>query len=355
MLDISSENIKKILNCYDTNIEKMANNVRAYFSRDDEEFSVFTTFEALDTKTIIHDDDKVIVRYLSFSNDKYKNYLVLSAGRSIEEMRFDASCMLKELLTQAHKKGENFCLNFTTLSKGFTRESKHFACALLMPQHELLELIKSKDENGNYLYLEGKNLPFKNVHIVADHFGVPFEQCSSRIFHVFESLNEGYTIENCKNKREYRDKKHIYISKQKEIDRNEVIKDIKNSREKLVSHLLDSLHYRYWSELTQIAQRKLLVNLVKSDSVNEGIVKNEKEAKEAEEQSQKILEDKIAKIQSEIDDYLKWINDNYNISKFIAFYKDLRHSKYSKHIGLILVAKSTSGSMQGVGIERTPT
>ena len=39
------------------------------------------------------------------------------------------------------------------------------------------------------------------------------------------------------------------------------------------------MHYRSWGRLSEIAKQRLLVNLVKSDSVNEGVVKNEEEAK----------------------------------------------------------------------------
>ena len=47
----------------------------------------------------------------------------------------------------------------------------------------------------------------------------------------------------------------------------------------MTSLLIDSLHYRSWNKLSEIAKRRLLINLVKSDSVNEGIVDNEEEAK----------------------------------------------------------------------------
>ncbi len=57
--------------------------------------------------------------------------------------------------------------------------------------------------------------------------------------------------------------------------------------------------------------------------VIEGTIKNKEDAEKAEEQSQKFWADKKNQNQSEIDDYLKWINENYKISKFIAFYKDL--------------------------------
>ena len=58
----------------------------------------------------------------------------------------------------------------------------------------------------------------------------------------------------------------------------EVAPDYQINKVKMIRHLIDSLHYRSWGRLSEIAKRRLLVNLVKSDSVNEGIVKSEDEA-----------------------------------------------------------------------------
>jgi len=191
MLDINNPYIQHVKEIYTPiDIEGAAENIRKAFSSNEEEFSVFTTLSKLGTLVILHDDKQdTLTRYISFSNDKSKNYLVLSAGRTIEEMRFDAACMLRQLARQAEMNKHDFCLNYTTASKGFSREDKHFACALLISKNELIKFITKRDEEGKYLYLdENKEISFKNINIVADHFGVPFNQCSSRIFHVFEDL-----------------------------------------------------------------------------------------------------------------------------------------------------------------------
>ena len=192
MLDINNPDIKKAMSVYNSSkIEESANLLRNLFTSE-EGFSVFNTIRALDTMLIIHDDgDDEITRYISFSNDSKKNYLVLSASRSIEQMRFDAACMLRKVLKGLVDIKSNRCPNLTTLNKKFDREDKHFACALLMPQKELMRFITKKDESGKYLYLnENNELSFENINIIADHFGVPFDQCCSRIFNVFETLKK---------------------------------------------------------------------------------------------------------------------------------------------------------------------
>lgn len=287
MLDINNPYIQHIKEIYTPiDIEGAAENIRKAFSSNEEEFSVFTTLSKLGTLVILHDDKQdTLTRYISFSNDKSKNYLVLSAGRTIEEMRFDAACMLRQLARQAEMNKHDFCLNYTTASKGFSREDKHFACALLMPKNELIKFITKRDEDGKYLYLdENKEISFKNINIVADHFGVPFNQCSSRIFHVFEDLamrkKGNFRIKGCTSKRVYRQLKEEYTLEQREKDMKEVAPNHEANKVKMINHLIDSLHYRSWSRLSEIAKRRLLVNLVKSDSVNEGIIKSEEEAKQ---------------------------------------------------------------------------
>lgn len=285
MIDTTKENFLKLKELYnDVDIEMSADTIRKRFSAPNETFSVFTTMSKLDTMVILHDDkEETVTRYVSFSKDDKKNYLTLSAGRTIEEMRFDAACMLRKLAKATYSTSRNFCLNFTTASNGFSREDKHFACALLMPKNELIKFITQKDEDGNYKYLDkNKEISFKNINAVADHFGVPFGQCSSRIFHVFEELSlskkGNYKIVGCSSKRIYRELKNLYTKEQQERDLKEVAPNHEANSVKLINNLIDSLHYRSWSRLSDIAKRRLLVSLVKSDSVNEGIVKSEEEA-----------------------------------------------------------------------------
>ena len=212
------------------------------------------------------------------------NYLVLSADRSVEDMRFNAACMLRRILKTMKASGNVVSLN-TSSNNSFTREEKYFACSLLMPKKELLKFIMQKDEAGNYIYLnENKELPFKNIHAIADHFGVPFSKCCSRIFYVFADLKEknkgNYFIEGCYSRKEYKAEKEKYLQTNWQQDRDLVAPDhLKNSEERM-KHLIDSLHYRNYSKLSDVAKRRLLVNLAKFDSVNEKVVKDEKEARD---------------------------------------------------------------------------
>lgn len=287
MINLEKPNYKKIKELYDKDkIEKSAQNIRKFFSSKNENFSVFDTISSLDTMVILFDDrDEPATRYISFAKDETKNYLVLSANETIEEMRFNAACMLSRVARKIEKSTKTLSPMITTKSKGFSREDKHFACALLMPKVELLEFITRKDSNGDYLYLnENNEISFKNINAVADHFGVPFDQCASRIFHVFEDMMKTgrqpvYYIEGCRVKDDYKRMREKYSPEDRERDMLEVVPHHQQNRAKLISHLIDSLHYRSWGRLSEIAKQRLLVNLVKSDSVNEGVVKNEEEAK----------------------------------------------------------------------------
>ena len=282
MLNVTKENFAKLKRFYDSNdIEGSCEDIRRSFSTNGE-FSVFELFSHLDTMVILFDDhNESISRYISFSGDESKNYLVLSAERTAEQMRFDAACMLAKVIRKSDRVKTSFCPTFTTVSKDFSREDKHFACALLMPKNELVKFIKQKDSNGNYIYLnENNEISFKNINAVADHFGVPFNQCLSRVFHVFqENPKLGLKVEGCPNKTEYKKLKQAYTQEQQERDMAEVAPNHELNRARLINHLIDSLHYRSWSRLSEVAKRRLLVNLVKADSVNEGVVKSEEEAK----------------------------------------------------------------------------
>lgn len=287
MLNVNNPNVNKIIQAYNpSDIEGSADAIRSLFIGN-EVFSIFDMFRALDTMLILHDDgEEDITRYISFKDDEKKNYLVLSASRSVEQMRFDAACMLRRVAKDLCGTSLKKCPNVTTSNKKFDREDKHFACALLMPQKELMRFITQKDQDGNYKYLNSKGeLSFANINIIADHFGVPFDQCCSRIFNVFDTLKRNkkgnFMIEGCTSKVIYKEKKAKYTSTDREKDLARLVKDHQKHREVLTKHLIDSLHYRSFDRLTDIAKRRILVNLTTSDSVNEGVIKVETTKEEA--------------------------------------------------------------------------
>ena len=166
MINTNKENFAKLKRIFsESHIEESCEDIRSSFSHKGEPFSIFTMLSSLDTMVILF-DDKIngSTRYISFSGDESKNYLVLSADRTVEEMRFDAACMLAKIIKKFSKERSTFCPNYTNISKSFSREEKHFACALLMPQKELIKFICQKDSNGNYLYLdENKEISFRNI------------------------------------------------------------------------------------------------------------------------------------------------------------------------------------------------
>ena len=300
MLNVNNPNVNKIIQVYNpSDIEGSADGIRSLFI-DNEVFSIFDMFRALDTMLILHDDgEEDITRYISFKDDEKKNYLVLSASRSVEQMRFDAACMLRRVAKDLCGTSLKKCPNVTTSNKKFDREDKHFACALLMPQKELMRFITQKDQNGNYKYLNSKGeLSFANINIIADHFGVPFDQCCSRIFNVFDTLKRNkkgnFMIEGCTSKAIYKEKKAKYTSTDREKDLARLVKDHQKHREVLTKHLIDSLHYRSFDRLTDIAKRRILVNLTTSDSVNEGVIKVETTKEEAQKRALAIVNNYIA-------------------------------------------------------------
>lgn len=283
MLNLSNENIIKIKECYnDLDVEQSANNIIKVFSNG-KEFSMFTLFKLLNTLVILHDDKgDNITRYITTKINEKSNYLILSADRSVEEMRFDAACMLRRFLKAIGGNKKTASIN-ACYSNNFSREDKHFACALLMPRDELVSFIMQKDENGKYIYLnDDLTLTLKNINIIADHFGVPYSKCCSRIYYVFENLRDtragNFYIENCHDRKKYKESKKTYMEINMEKDLKELVPNYENNQKKRKEHLIDSLHYRSYSKLSDIAKRRILVNLAKFDSVNEKVVKSEDEA-----------------------------------------------------------------------------
>lgn len=264
-------------------VEVLANYIRNMI-RGEGEFSVFEFMSLLDTRVIIHDDKgEVITRYITMKDDDISNYLVLSANRTVEEMRFDAACMLRRLIKEASKIHGRGSFN-NSCNDTFSREDKHFACALLMPRKDLMEYITQKDASGNYLYFnDNGELLLKNIHAIADHFGVPFTKCCSRIYFVLEDeRKEGksnFYIEGCYTRKLYKDVKERYLTSGGDLDAYETAPYHQKNSSNRMRHLIDSLHYREYHRLSELAQRRILVSLAQFDSVNERVVKDEETAK----------------------------------------------------------------------------
>lgn len=284
MLDLKRENLKKIKAfCGEKDVEVLAKHVRNLFHG--EEFSVFNLMTYMDTMVILHDDKgENITRYVTMKDSEKSNYLILSADKSVEEMRFNAACMVRRVL-KAIKEGGNVVSLNTSSNNSFTREEKHFACSLLMPKKELLKFVTQKKDDGNYLYLDEKKiLPFKNIHAIADRFGVAFSKCCSRNFYVFDDLrdsNKGnYTVAGCTSRKDYKSAKEKYLQTDWEKDRDEVAPDHEKNSEGRVKLLIDALHYRPYKKLSDIAKRKILTNLIKFDAVNEKVIDTPEEVKQ---------------------------------------------------------------------------
>lgn len=286
MIDLKNEYLAKIDDIWDNDdIENTTLSIRNLFKDSEGRFSIFELMKKINVMTILHDDkEDSLCRFITFKDDYLKNYLVLSASRSVEEMRFDAACMLRKLLKETSKGKISLSFNCSVHTKAFSREDKHFACALLMPRRRVLEFITQKDEFGKYIYLdENREISLKNINAVADKFGVPYSKCCSRLFNMFEDLRkEGKTsfhIERCYNREQYKKTINTYSEERRLKDLKEVAPNYKNNELRRMNHLIDSLHYRTYDRLSEIAKRRLLINLAKFDSVNEGIVKSEEEAK----------------------------------------------------------------------------
>ena len=165
MLNLDKDKMKILKELYnEKDMEESSRSIRKRFVSEDGDFSVFDLFSFLDTMAILHDDKgEPLTRFVTFKDSDEANYLILSANRTVEEMRFDAACMLRKVLKSAKTKKGKISLNCSIPDKGFSREDKHFACALLMPEKELMKFILQKDENGFYKYLSVKGeISFKN-------------------------------------------------------------------------------------------------------------------------------------------------------------------------------------------------
>ena len=165
MINLNNKNIAQICKLYDDgDMEQSSIKIRKKYMHKDGSFSVFELFTLLESLVILHDDHESKTRFITFKNSDNANYLILRTNKSIEDIRFDAACMLRRVLRQIKDEKESVSVNCSVTDKGFTREDKHFACALLVPEKELLEFILQKDKNGNYLYLNDKNeISFKEI------------------------------------------------------------------------------------------------------------------------------------------------------------------------------------------------
>ena len=169
MVDLKAPSYQKIKEIWDENsIERTTVALRELFRDADGNFSVFELMKELGIMTILHDDQgETLSRFIMFKEDLERNYLVLSASRSVEEMRFDAACMLRKLIKKASLSGKAMSYNCSLFNDEFSREDKHFACALLMPRKKVLEFITRKDEFGNYLYLsDNREISLKSINAV---------------------------------------------------------------------------------------------------------------------------------------------------------------------------------------------
>ena len=111
---------------------------------------------------------------------------------------------------------------------------------------------------------------------MADKFGVPFSKCCSRLFNMFEDLRrqgkQSFYIEGCYNKSQYKNKVHSYSEEQRIEDFKEVAPNYEENKLRRVRFLIDSLHYRSYNRLSEVARRKILINLIQlsaSDSAKE--------------------------------------------------------------------------------------
>ena len=119
MLNTTKEPFLTIKKLYDsTNIDNCCEHIRKSFASKDGQFSIFDMLSSLDTMVILFDDKiNASTRYISFSKEEKRNYLVLSADRKVEELRFDAACMLAKIC----KKVEQY--EYSSLNEFFSQKS----------------------------------------------------------------------------------------------------------------------------------------------------------------------------------------------------------------------------------------
>ena len=174
-----------------------------------------------------------------------------------------------------------YCALHTSFNKSYVvtktpenqklHSAKKFAASLLMPTPRLKSVLYETDENGEYKYLTKYNgelvIPFKNIHYVAERFGVEFAACAKRIFHS-KLVNIRRITEN-----DYDElKRRLTTPEASEAMRKKLIPDYNEHDYVLKTYLLNNLYFPKITKISEEICERLRRETVKNDSLIEGVI-----------------------------------------------------------------------------------
>ncbi len=193
------------------------------------------------------------------------SYICVNSLTSCRKIRFNIATMIYCAL---HTNKDRFVVTKTPESQNFHR-AKKFAANLLMPTKTLNDVIYDIDENGNFKYLVEHNgelcIPFRNIHYIAERFGVEFSQCAKRIFY-----SNIISIAGISSRDEF--KKKLTSLDASETMRKRLIPDYAEHDYTLKCYLLNNMYFPRITRVNAEICEKLRSETVKNEVILEGVI-----------------------------------------------------------------------------------
>ena len=230
---------------------------------------IFSLCKKLGIRLVAIDYKDNVSQYIERGKGK-KSYIFLNSTSNYRALRFDAATLLYCALHSKHD-GKKVVTKHKYNNE--LHKAKKFAATLLMPLKKLKSVIYEKDDEGNYKYLVKVGnefvIPFKNIHYIADRFGVEFATCAKRILHT-----EVVKIRRIQDMDEL--KKRLQGPQASEATRKELIPDWAKHDYKLKCCLINNMHFPNIDTANEVVKEKLRVESIKNDCVIEGVVSSTK-------------------------------------------------------------------------------
>lgn len=269
MLDDTRKYFADLLRKYPDNpskiVEDLIDKMGGLEAPTDKMVGVFSMCKKLGIRLVAIDYKADVAQFVKRGTGK-KSYIFLNSTSNIRRLRFDAATMLYCAL-RSEKNGKEVVTK--SIDNHNLHRAKRFAATLLMPTKSLKETIYERDESGEYKYLvkvgEEWVIPFKNIHYIADIYGVEFTACAKRILH-----SKVVPIRRIKDKHEL--KKRLEGPQASEATRKELIPDWETHDYALKCCLINNMHFPSIDTANDVVKEKIRVESVKNECVIEGVV-----------------------------------------------------------------------------------
>lgn len=273
MLSDTQEYFNELLDKYRDNPEKIVKTMLLRYNNlskpTDEMTGIFSLCNTLGIRIVAIDYKDDIAQFIEREKGK-KSFIFLNSTSNYRRLRFDAATMLYCALHSKHN--GNLVVTKSQQNHSLHR-AKKFAATLLMPMETLKKVIYEKNEKGQYKYLVKYNdqyvIPFKNIHYIADRFGVEFATCAKKIIH-----SGVVPIRRINNINEL--KKRLSSSTAGEATRRELIPDYQDHDYKLKMCLINNMHFPKIDTANDIVKEKLRIESIKNECIIEGVVSTTK-------------------------------------------------------------------------------